>query len=213
MSAKKNNADQLVETVQSFQRLHLGVGTSGNASVRTRAGMLITPTGIAYDQLDESLLVEMQLDGNIINSELKPSSEWQFHAAIYSEYREVNAIVHVHSPFATAQACTRQAIPAFHYMVARAGGDSIRCAGYATFGTQELSVHAVAALKDRKACLLANHGQISTGSNLTEALNLAEEVEMLARQFIISQQAGQPVLLSAEEMQVNLKKFRDYGKQ
>lgn len=208
-----NVKTRLIETVQSFHGRGLGVGTSGNASIRTKSGFLITPTGVEYDQLQENSLVELNLNGEILNSDLKPSSEWRFHAAIYKYRSEVNAIVHVHSPFATGIACTRKDIPAFHYMIARAGGDSIRCADYATFGTEELSDNAVLALKDRMACLLANHGQISLGGNIEEALSLAQEVEELSKQFWICSQHGDPVILDDSEMQINLAKFQNYGKQ
>lgn len=204
---------ELIETVQAFHSSGLSVGTSGNASVRIEKGFIITPTGIEYEELQAESLVEMDMGGGVKEGDLKPSSEWRFHCAIYMARPEVNAIVHVHSPYATGIACTRNEIPAFHYMIALAGGNSIRCADYATFGTEELSINAVTALQDRRACLLANHGQISLGQNLQEALSLAQEVENLAQQYWISLQSGSPVLLDEKEMQINLKKFKDYGKQ
>ena len=205
--------EELIRIVQSFHVDGLSVGTSGNASFRTGNGFVITPTGIDYAALQPDSLVELDLEGNVVAGALKPSSEWRFHRAIYAARSEINAVVHVHSPYATGIACTRSDIPAFHYMVAVAGGDSIRCAEYATFGTDALSENAVRALADRKACLLANHGQISLGADLAEALGLAREVESLARQYWISRQFGKPVLLDEQEMQTNLEKFRHYGKQ
>ncbi len=205
--------DDLIRTVQSFHNMGLGVGTSGNASVRTDRNFMITPTGVEYDQLQPEALVTMNLEGEVIGGQLKPSSEWRFHRAIYAARSGINAIVHVHSPYATGIACTRTDIPPFHYMIALAGGNNIRCAEYATFGTEALSNNALAALQDRRACLLANHGQISLGVSLDEALKLAREVEHLAQQFWISSQFGTPVLLDDEEMRINLEKFGDYGKQ
>ena len=204
---------QIIETAIAFNTSGLSVGTSGNLSVRTPQGYFITPTGIPYIQLKEADIVEMDLKGNIIHGDLKPSSEWQFHQGIYQAREEINAIVHIHSDYATGIACTRQDIPAFHYMVAKAGGDSIRCAEYATFGSEALSENAVKALEDRRACLLANHGMIILGEDLDSAYKLAEEVENLAKQYCISKQLGEVVLLDDDEMDLNLKKFKTYGKQ
>lgn len=204
---------QIIETAIAFNTSGLSVGTSGNLSVRTPQGYLITPTGIAYHQLKEIDIVEMDMQGNIIQGNLKPSSEWHFHQGIYQAREEINAIVHVHSDFATGIACTRQDIPAFHYMVAKAGGDSIRCAEYATFGSEALSENAVKALQGRDACLLANHGMIVLGEDLNSAYKLAEEVENIAKHYWISKQSGEPVLLDEKEMKLNIKKFKIYGKQ
>ncbi len=204
---------QIIETAIAFNTSGLSVGTSGNLSVRTPQGYFITPTGIPYIQLKEADIVEMDLKGNVIQGDLKPSSEWQFHQGIYQAREEINAIVHIHSDYATGIACTRQDIPAFHYMVAKAGGNSIRCAEYATFGSEALSENAVKALEDRRACLLANHGMIILGEDLDSAYKLAEEVENLAKQYCISKQLGEVVLLDDDEMDLNLKKFKTYGKQ
>ncbi len=204
---------QIIETAIAFNTSGLSVGTSGNLSVRTPQGYFITPTGIPYIQLKEADIVEMDLKGNIIHGDLKPSSEWHFHQGIYQAREEINAIVHIHSDYATGIACTRQDIPAFHYMVAKAGGDSNRCAEYATFGSEALSENAVKALEDRRACLLANHGMIILGEDLDSAYKLAEEVENLAKQYCISKQLGEVVLLDDDEMDLNLKKFKTYGKQ
>jgi len=199
---------QIIETAIAFNTSGLSVGTSGNLSVRTSQGFLITPTGIPYIQLKEADIVEMDLQGNVIQGDLKPSSEWHFHQGIYQAREEINAIVHVHSDYATGIACTRQDIPAFHYMVAKAGGDSIRCAEYATFGSEALSENTVKALQGRDACLLANHGMI-----VHSAYKLAEEVENIAKHYWISKQSGEPVLLDEKEMELNIEKFRIYGKQ
>jgi L-fuculose-phosphate aldolase len=203
----------MIETAVAFNTSGLSVGTSGNLSVRTSQGYLITPTGISYHQLKEADIVEMDCQGNVIQGDLKPSSEWHFHQGIYRIRDEINAIVHVHSDYATGIACTRQDIPAFHYMVARAGGDSIRCAEYATFGSEALSENAVKALEERRACLLANHGMIALGEDLNSAYKLAEEVENIAKHYWLSKQSGEPVLLDETEMKLNIEKFKTYGKQ
>jgi len=204
---------QIIETAIAFNTSGLSIGTSGNLSVRTSQGYLITPTGIPYHQLKEADIVEMDLQGNVIQGDLRPSSEWHFHQGIYQVREEINAIVHVHSDYATGIACTRQDIPAFHYMVVKAGGDSIRCAQYATFGSEALSEYAVKALEERRACLLANHGMIALGEDLKSAYKLAEEVENIAKHYWISKQSGEPVLLDDKEMKLNIKKFKTYGKQ
>ena len=208
-----NLHQKIIETAKQFNVSGLSVGTSGNLSARTSQGYLITPSGIPYHQLKEADIVEMDLQGNVVHGDLKPSSEWHFHQDIYLAREEINAIVHVHSDYATGIACTRQDIPAFHYMVARAGGDSIRCAEYATFGTDALSQNAVKALQGRNACLLANHGMIALGESIDSAYKLAEEIENIAKQYYISKQLGAVVLLDGDEMKINLEKFKTYGKQ
>lgn len=213
MSAKNQTKQEIINTVRKFSTNGLGVGTSGNLSVRSENGFIITPTGVAYAQLEPDLLVELNGAGEVIDGHFLPSSEWRFHRDIYLQRKEAGAIVHVHSPFATAIACTRNSIPAFHYMIAIAGGDSIRCADYATFGTEELSSHVVKALQDRKACLMANHGLLALDKDIPAAFRMALEVEELAKQYVYSLQAGEPVILDREEMQINLDKFRTYGKQ
>ncbi|MGI9229065.1 MAG: class II aldolase/adducin family protein [Gammaproteobacteria bacterium] len=204
---------QIIKAAQSLSACKLGSGKAGNVSGRGGAGYFITPTGVAYATLDSNHIVEMDLKGNAVNSDLLPSSEWRLHQDIYLQRSQVHGIVHTHSPYATAIACTRQGIPAFHYMVAVAGGNSIRCADYATFGTGELSAHALQALQDRQACLLANHGVVALGYDVAAAFELAQQVEELARQYVLSRQFGEPVLLDDNEMATNLKKFATYGKQ
>ena len=204
---------EIIETARAFEPAGLGVLTSGNVSARWADGFLITPSGVPYAELTEDDIVELDPAGNSVAGRLKPSSEWRLHAAVYAAQAEAGAVVHVHSPWATALACTRRGIPAFHYLVARAGGDSIRCADYATFGSEELARNAVAALAGRRACLLANHGMIAVGDALRTALDLAREVEELAKQYLLSRLAGDPVLLDEAEMRVNLEKFKTYGRQ
>ncbi|WP_018879104.1 MULTISPECIES: class II aldolase/adducin family protein [unclassified Thioalkalivibrio] len=193
-------------------RRGLNQGTSGNISVRLGDGMLITPSGVPYEALRPEDLVYVDAAGRW-DPQCKPSSEWHFHRAILQARPELGAVVHVHSVYASVVAIQGRDIPALHYMIAAAGGNSIRCAPYATFGTEALSRLAVEALEDRTACLLANHGMIATGPDLERALWLTEEVELLARQYVLSLQIGGPTLLDDAEMDRVLEKFRHYGPQ
>jgi L-fuculose-phosphate aldolase len=190
----------------------LNQGTSGNLSHRVENGFLVTPTGMEYDVLRPEDIVLMRFDGSYEGGRL-PSSEWRFHRDILAARPEVNAVLHTHSMSSTAVSCLRRSIPPFHYMVAAAGGTNIRCAPYATFGTEELSRNAVAALEGRRACLLANHGLITVGADLPSAFKLAIEVETLAAMYLRALQVGEPVLLDEAEMAVVLEKFRTYGQQ
>ncbi len=202
--------EEIIATALEMNALRLNRGKSGNVSARTDDGFLVTPTGLAYDATQPADVVAMTQDGTA-RGPRPPSSEWRFHRDIYTARGEVRAIVHAHSPFATSLACLRRDIPPFHYMIAIAGGKDIRCAAYATFGTQELSDHALRALEGRNACLLANHGMIAVGASLAAALALAVEVEALAEQYWRALQIGTPYLLSDAEMEVVLEKFRTYG--
>lgn len=188
-------------------------GRSGNVSQRTARGLLITPTGIAPEQLHPDGLVEIDHAGQVLAGTLLPSSEWPMHAAVYAARPDAASIVHCHSRHVVALACCRREIPAFHYMVAVAGGDSIRCAPYALFGSAELAANAIEALHGRRACLLANHGQISIGPDLDSALALAFEVEELAAQYSLCLAIGEPALLSRAEMDAVLQRFGGYGQQ
>jgi len=192
----------------------LSEGSTGNISVRVPEGMLITPSGIAYDLLRPESMVLVALDAfGSYQHALKPSSEWQFHRDIYLARPEVQAIVHAHPVHSTALAIRRMPIPPLHYMIAVAGGKTIPCAPYATFGSEALSQHALATLQGHKACLLANHGMIAVGSDLAEAMRIAIEVEVLAKQYVLTLQLGGPVLLDDEEMDRVLEKFKTYGQQ
>jgi len=203
----------VIATCRALARSGLTHGTSGNVSVRRDAeSFFVSPTGMAYDALDPLDIPRVEIKGRW-HGRRRPSSEWRFHRDIYRARTDVMAIVHTHSVHAAALACNGSGIPAFHYMVAVAGGDDIRCAPYATFGTQTLSNNAVAALENRKACLLANHGVIATGVDLAAALALAGEVENLAAQYIAALQVGSPHILDAAEMARVIEKFRTYGKQ
>lgn len=201
---------EIIAASLKMNALGINRGKSGNVSARIEDGFLITPTGLAYESTHPEDVVAMTLDGESRGPRL-PSSEWRFHRDIYAARAEIGAIVHAHSTFATTLACLGRDIPAFHYMIAVAGGKDIRCAPYATFGTQTLSDLALRALAGRKACLLANHGMIAVGSTLTDTLALAVEVEALAEQYWRALQIGEPNLLSEAEMDVVLAKFASYG--
>ena len=184
---------------------------SGNISVRHKNGFLITPSGKKYSSLKEKDIVFITLDGKF-EKKYKPSSEWRFHQDIYIKKKDAQAIVHSHSTNATALSVHKKPIPAFHYMVALAGGNDIKCAKYATYGTRKLSKNILKALKNRFACLIANHGQITFGSSLAEAFELAEEVDNLAKQYIKALLLGRPKLLSLNEMKKVLNKSKTYKK-
>ena len=203
--------EALCETSRKLEQLGLNCGTAGNLSVRLGDGFLVTPSGVKPDALNAVAIVAMALDGTVIDPRQQPSSEWRFHRDIYLARADANAVVHVHSPYATALACQRRDIPGFHYMIAKAGGDSIRCGAYATFGTQALSDAALVALTGRQACLLANHGMIALGATLDKALAMTREVEELARQYALALSCGTPILLSEDEMRDALERFKTYG--
>ncbi len=207
---------QLIETACRMAPANLNRGSAGNLSVRTREngldGYLITPSGMDYEVLVPEDIVFMRLDGTP-DGRRKPSSEWRFHHDIYAARPDAGAILHAHSPFATSLACLRRDIPPFHYMIARFGGDTIRCADYATFGSQALSDNALVALRDRCACLLANHGLLVFGKTLAQLFALAVEFEALCEQYWRACQLGQPVLLDPDEMATVQAKFASYGQQ
>jgi L-fuculose-phosphate aldolase len=201
---------ELLAIAQQLAALGLNKGTSGNVSVRHEDGFLITPSGMDVTEMQTSSMVIMSMDGTP-KSDGKPSSEWRFHRDIYQAKPHVGAVVHTHSMFATTLACLQKDIPPFHYMIAIAGGDSIPCAPYALFGTQALSDAAITALKDRKACLLANHGMIAIGKDLKQALAITQEVETLCEQYWRALQIGEPYLLSNQEMAEVFEQFKGYG--
>ena len=208
-----NDADvrrDLIENCLKMNANGLNQGTSGNLSVRHDGGFLITPTGIAYDALTPDDIVHVEMNGSYRHP-LAPSSEWRFHRDILLAKPEVNAVVHAHPPYCTALAIRHMEIPAVHYMIAVSGGDSIRCAPYATYGTEELSRNAVAALEGRTACLLANHGMIATGALLARAMWLATEVETLARQYFNTLLIGGPNILPPDEVARVISKLAGYG--
>ena len=201
-------SEELLAVARALKAYRLNVGASGNVSARCDDGFLITPSGMLPEQC--SAAVWMGMDGTYVG-ELVPSSEWRIHRDIYASVPEAGAVVHAHPPFATALACQRVDVPPFHYMVALFGGNSVRCAAYATFGTEALSKNALAALAGRSACLLANHGMLAYGRDLAHALAQAIELEALCEQFWRACQPGPPVLLSEEEMAEAMERFRHYG--
>ena len=200
----------IIDTCLRMNREAINQGTSGNVSARWGDGMLISPSGIPYEELEPADIVFLDAKGTHPPSQ-RPSSEWRLHLGILQARPEIGAVVHTHSVHATALAMRGMEIPAAHYMVAAAGGPNIRCARYATFGTRDLSERAIEALEDRSACLLANHGVVATGPDLRRALWLASEIEVLARQYILSLMLGGPDLLSAAEIERVRERFRDYG--
>lgn len=213
---RRSDQDLRVDVIQgcrTLTSLGLTYGTSGNVSVRRdAASFFVSPTGMAYEALQPDDIPLVTLDGRWFGAR-RPSSEWRFHRDIMAARAEVGAIVHAHSRHATALACTGRGIPAFHYMVAVAGGTDIRCAPYHTFGTQQLSDAALTALEGRKACLLAHHGIIAVGFDLAGALKLAGEVESLAAQYCTALALGEVGLIDEAEMRRVVEKFRTYGNQ
>ena len=201
---------QLVDAARAMNASGLNRGTSGNLSQRDGDGMLITPSGVPYDDLGPGDIVRVDRDG-VSEGKLRPSSEWRFHHDIYRARPEAGAILHAHPVHCTALACLRRPLPAFHYMVAVAGGRDIRCAPYATFGSQALSDHVLAALEGRRACLMANHGLVCFAADLPAALDLALEIEHLTQSYLACLAAGEPVVLDDAEMERVLLKFADYG--
>ena len=202
--------EALLNSAQTLQARGLNQGTSGNVSVRQGDGFLITPSGMPIDEMNTNSMVEMNMLGEPIGDG-KPSSEWRFHRDIYKSKQEVGAVIHTHSMFATTLSCLRKDIPPFHYMIAVAGGDTIRCADYALFGTQALSDYAIKALSNRRACLLANHGMIAVGKTLQQALDIAVEIETLCEQYWRALQIGEPHILSKQEMHEVFEQFKGYG--
>ncbi len=212
---------EVIKYAQKLNSTNLSPLRSGNVSIRAInngiEGFFITPSGIKYELLKEEEIVFLELNKEydflkIFNSGLNPSSEWRFHQDIYLKKKDAKAIVHAHSPHATAVSAHGKNIPAFHYMIALAGGDDIKCADYATFGTKELSQNIIQALDKRKACLMSNHGQVTFGQNLKQAFELAEEVENICHQYINTIKLGEPKILSFSEMQKILEKIKNYKK-
>jgi L-fuculose-phosphate aldolase len=200
----------IIDAAARLEKLGLNKGTAGNISIRWNDGFLITPSGMPPNRLHPEDIVAIDADGTP-QGRRAPSSEWRFHHDIYAARADVNAVVHGHPPFCVALAVLHKDIPPYHYMVAKAGGRDIRCAPYASFGTQTLSDHATAALEGRRACLLANHGMIATGPSLDGAMSLAIEVEELAEGYWRALQVGTPFLLSDEEMAETVERFAAYG--
>ena len=206
----KKLRSEIIKYSQMLNTKKISALRSGNVSVRFENGFLITPSGVKYSSLKSKDIVFVSLKGNFDKKKGIPSSEWKFHQDIYLNKKNAKAIVHAHSTNATAVASHNKSIPAFHYMVAMAGGHDIKCAKYATYGTRELSKNILKALKGRKACLISNHGQIAFEENLPKAFELAEEVENISLQYITSLKLGKPKILSLKEMNKVLSKAKNY---
>ena len=203
--------NELIKASKYLNDKNINRGSSGNLSFRSKNGFIITPSSLPNDKLTEKNCVQMNLDGTYQNK-FKPSTEWKIHRDIYLKRKDIYAIIHTHPISSTAIACMNINIPAFHYMIAVAGGDNIRCAKYATFGTEQLSKNVLKALENRNACLMANHGLIVIEKDLKIALKLTEEVENLSMQFLQILKSGKkPVLLSKNEMIKNIKKIKNYN--
>jgi L-fuculose-phosphate aldolase len=210
--------EEVIQFSLKLNSTNLSPLRSGNISVRAKEGdkdgYLITPSGKKYETLKPEDIVFMSLNEEVEKNDSanKPSSEWRFHRDIYINKKEAQAIVHAHSPHATAVSSHGKSIPPFHYMIALAGGEDIKCAEYGTFGTKELSENIIIALEDRSACLMSNHGQVAFGKNLNDAFELAQEVENICQQYIIALKIGKPKILSFEEMKKVLDKAKNYKK-
>jgi L-fuculose-phosphate aldolase len=203
--------EDLVTTARRMSELGLTPGMSGNVSVRTPTGLLVTPSGMPYSELVPDDAVELRQDGSMRAGQRAPTTEWQLHRDILGARQDVQAIVHTHSLFCTTISCLRRDIPAIHYMVVLAGADAIPCAEYATFGSAQLALNAVTSLRGGNACLLANHGMVALGSSLPQALRLAAEVETLASQYWHAAQIGTPHILDRQELDEVRARFREYG--
>ena len=210
-TAQTSARQDVINTARAMSQQGLSPGRSGNVSMRWQDGMLITPSGMPYDALEPRDIVYIAGDGAVDETARKPSSEWRFHLGAYKARKDRDAVVHTHSLRATVLACQHRPIPAFHYMVAAAGGKKIPCVPYAAFGTEELAAHVAKGLKKHDACLMANHGQIAIGTTLASALELAAEVENLAAQYVQVLSLGKPKLLSSKQMDDVLKRFQNYG--
>ena len=210
--------NQIIDYSLKLNSTNLSPLRSGNISLRAEQdniqGYLITPSGKKYETLKPEDIVFMGLNEEAVDNDSvnKPSSEWRFHRDIYVNKKDAQAIVHAHSPHATAVSSHGKSIPPFHYMIALAGGEDIKCAEYATFGTKELSQNVIKALENRSACLMSNHGQVAFGKNLDQAFELAQEIENICHQYTIALKLGEPMILSLEEMKKVLEKAKDYKK-
>ncbi len=202
----------IVDAAKSLSRLGLNEGTAGNVSARLGPDLLVTPSGVAYDELKPKMLARMAVDGSDDwTGPLKPSSEWRFHRDILRARPETGAIVHTHATYCTVFSMLRRPIPAAHYMIAAFGGPEVRCTAYGPYGTQELSDLAVEGLAGRHAVLLGSHGMIVIGRDLKEAMWRAVELEVLAKQVYLATALASPVLLDDEEIMRTVERFRDYG--
>jgi len=211
MSSDESSARrEVADALQYLDEQGLNFGTAGNVSVRTERGYMVSPSALAPRDVDAHSVVELDIEGEPLSGGI-PTTEWRIHRDLYAEVPTAQAIVHMHSTYATALASLREDLPPFHYMIGKAGGDVIRCATYATYGSQELSDNVIEALGDRRACLMANHGMVAYADSMAKALTLAVEIESLCRQYLIARAAGTPVLLTDEQMAEARAKLARYG--
>lgn len=210
MSTETTLRENIVAIVRRLEELGLNIGSTGNVSCRLGDGALITPTGAHSGNLTPDRIVKIDLDGNVQGDGV-PSSEWELHTEVLRAYPDAQSVIHTHADHCVALACHRRSIPAFHYMIAGFGGNDVRCADYAPFGSTALSEAVVAALRDRKGCLMANHGMVVHGKSLDNALSLCVKLESLSRQYLLACQGGSPVVLSDEEMEEVHKRYGFYG--
>jgi len=207
---------EIIKYSKKLNITNLSALRSGNISVRAKEksveGFYITPSGVKYSTLKTKDIVFVSLKGIYDKKKSKPSSEWRFHQDIYVNKKAAKTIVHAHSTCATAVSSHQKNIPAFHYMVAVAGGEDLKCTKYATFGTKQLSKNIIKALKNRTACLIANHGQVAFGDSLEKTFELAQEIENICHQYINALRIGIPKILSKKEMKIVLEKFKNYKK-
>lgn len=203
---------EIVEYGKKLVTSNLTKGTGGNLSVfdREKGYMAITPSGIDFFEIKEEDIVILDLDGNIVEGDRTPSSEWEMHLLQYKERTDLDAVIHAHTTYATVLACLRQELPATHYMIAVAG-KTVRCAEYATYGSHELAVNATKAMKDRRAVILANHGILAGANDLLNAFNIIEEIEYCSQIYYMAKSIGEPVVLPDEEMELMAEKFKTYG--
>ena len=214
MTSEKQARKDIIDACLKMNAIGLNQGTSGNVSVRVRERMLISPSAAPYDRLRPEMIASVDLAGAMTGEwegPVKPSTEWRFHWLLLKERPDLTAIIHAHPPYCTALAILREPIPACHYMIAAFGGTDVRCAGYHTFGTAELAELAVEAMRDRTACLLANHGMIVGGTGIDQAMWRAVELEAIARQYSLARQLGDPAILSDDQVGQTLKAFQEYG--
>ena len=202
----------ICDVMEILEKRGLNTGATGNISVKSEDAINITPSGLSPAELGPEKIVSISISGEY-RGRWRPSSEWRIHTEIYKRYIGVGAVIHMHSPYATALSCHCIDVPAFHYMVGAIGGDNIRCASYETFGTKKLSEVVVVALHERMACLMANHGMLAVGPDLSSALETAVLVEELSKQYLLSKAIGDPILISKQEMSVVVGKFQTYGSQ
>ncbi len=202
---------KLIKACTKISKLGLIKGSSGNLSLRIdEEKYLLTASGCSLDCLQEQDIVTMSIDGEVISGK-KPSSEWMIHSDLYKDRSDISSIVHTHSKYVCVLACLHKELPPFHYMVAVAGGENIRCCPYALFGTKKLSNNVIKAMKNRNACLMANHGLVVGSTSLSNSVYIAEEVESLCEQYVNALAIGEVKLLSQKQMKDVLEKFKNYG--